>query len=228
MRNLIFIFTLFLAALAGCSDKYNSLAESAPPPGLTFERDTLYIREKDPTNINASGKGILNIYCMPAGHQFNLSFTDTSGKLHFVYRGDALRDSEPFVVTDDPNTLYVYADTAGAYAVDFYLTDQLGKTTSRKLMIYSGPAQVPIAMLDWRQVSSDSTNYEYFFDASLSTQVQGSIMRYHYDIDGSPIEVTQPYLRYFFHSVGLHTVAFYVTDDLGQTSSTITYTIDVQ
>ncbi len=223
MKNLFFISLLVL--LAGCSDKYDSLVQSAPPPVLSFGSDTLCIREKDPTNVNGTGKGVLTIYCSPAGHQFNLSFSDTSGKLHFVYRGVALADSKPFLVADNANRLYCYADAPGLYAVDFTLTDQLGKTCTRTLIVQCSAGIKPTAALSWEQIGLDGGNWQYYFNASGSSQPFGAIMSYHYMIDGDKITVNHPMMKYFFHTPGMHAVSFYVIDDLSLSSDTLNYSI---
>lgn len=226
MKNLCFIFLLVM--LAGCSDKYESLVQSAPPPVLSFGSDTLCIREKDPTNVNGTGKGVLTIHCSPAGHQFNLSFSDTSGKLHFVYRGTSLADSKPFVVTGDANTLYCYADAAGVYAVDFTLTDQLGKTCTRTLIVRCSAGVKPKAALSWEQIGLENGNWQYYFNAAGSSQPFGTIMSYHYLIDNDTVIVSRPILKYFFHTAGQHSISFFVVDDLNLSSDTLNYSILTQ
>lgn len=225
MKNLLFI--VLLAMLAGCNDKYDSLVASAQPPVLYFANDTLHIREKDPTNINATGKGILVIGCTPAGRQFNLSFSDTTDKLHFVYRGNQLNDSQPFVVTDEDNSLFVYADAPGIYAVDFFLMDQLGKTTTRKLIVSCSPGTRPIAALTWEMSSRTGADWLYYFNAEGSRQPYGTIMTYHYLFSNDTVVVNRPVLKYFFHSAGSQPLSFFVVDDLGNSSDTVHYSIDI-
>lgn len=229
MKNFFLIYVLLVFA-TGCSDKYKSIADAAPVPTLTFLNDTLFIREKDPTNINATGKGMLYMSCTPAGHQFNLSFSDTSGKVHFSYRGQLLQDSKPFPVADDVNSLYCYADAPGIYAVDFYLTDQLGKTATRKLIVKCARGQKPVASLSFGQTGdeTDHGNWMYYFDASGSTQPFGSIVSYHYLINGTTIVVNRPLLKYNFHDVGQQQIDFFVLDDLGLSSDTLHYSIVTQ
>lgn len=219
-----FLFWL-LVVLAGCSDKEKSLYLAAPPPALAFERDTLCIREKDPTNVNATGKGMLNISCSPAGHQFSLSFSDTSSSLHFVYRGTQLQASKPFVVSDDVNTLYCYADRPGIYAVYFTLTDQLGRTVERKLLINCSAGVKPTAALNIEPVGREGSNWLYYINAEKSQQPFGAIMSYHYLIDGDPVVVNRPMLKYFFHQAGKHDVSVYVVDDLGTASDVVNETV---
>lgn len=225
MKNLLLI--VLLASLAGCNDKYDSLVESAQPPVLYFANDTLHIREKDPTNINATGKGILVIGCTPAGRQFNLSFSDTTDKLHFVYRGMQLNDSQPFVVTDEDNSLFVYADAPGMYAVDFFLTDQLGRTVSRKLIVSCTAGEKPLASLTWEMSSRTGADWLYYFSADGSKQPFGAVMSYHYLFSDDTVVVNRPMLKYFFHSPGSHALSFFVVDDLGLSSDTLHYSIDI-
>lgn len=226
MKNLLFISVLLLFAVA-CNDKYDSLYEAAPTPALRFSSDTLFIREKDPTNINASNKGMIGLYCSPAGRQFNLSYSEASGKIHFSFQGQLLQDSKPFVVTDEVNTLYCYADEPGTYAVDFYLTDQLGKTITRKLVIRCMPGQKPVAALTYEISSRTTEGLLYYFNGDGSSQPFGSIVSYHYEIDGQAIQVNRPVLKYVFHTKGDHDVSFFVVDDLGQLSDTLHYTITI-
>lgn len=227
MKNL-FLFCLLLLLITGCSDKYQSIYEAAPAPLLRFSTDTLFIREKDPTNINASNKGLLLLNCTPSGHQFNLSYSDTSGKIHFSYRGQLLPDLKPFVVADDVNSLYCYADTAGIYAVDFYLTDQLGKSTTRTLIVKCGQAQKPIVGLSWEEINHINDNWQYAFNASGSHQPYGSIVSYHYLFNAASIVVNRPLLKYNFHDAGLQQVSFFVVDDLGHSSDTLQFIIITQ
>lgn len=226
MKNL-FLLLIVLAALAGCSDKYSSLHDAALPPQLGLPADTLFIREKDPSNINTSNKGILSFFCSPAGHQFFLSFSDTSGKMHFNYRGTDLKDSQPFVVTDNANSLYVYADAPGIYAVDFDLTDQLGKRATKKLIIKCAKMERPVAALGWQVDSLGYYNWQTIFNASASSQPFGMVMSYHYLCAGDTVTTVSPLMKYFFHVQGIHPVSFYVTDDLGVNSDTLHYTISI-
>ena len=224
MKNLLCCWIL-LSLLSACNDKYEALYESAPDPSIRFQRDTLQIREKDPTNINASNRGLLLIYAAPAGHQFNLSFSDTSGKIHFSYRGQLIPDAQPFVVTDEVNALYCYADAPGIYAVDFYLTDQLGKVATSKLIVDCSPAKKPIAVLTWDIAQHADGNILYQFNAAGSRQPYGAIDSYHFLINGNPIVVNRSMLKYFFHEAGQQQVDLFVVDDLGQSSDTLHYSI---
>lgn len=224
MRNYLFIFLLLL--LAACSDKNKAIDGLAEPPALHFD-DTLYIREKDSLNINQTGSGILFLYCTPIGHQFNLSFSDTSNSLHFVYRGVALKDSDPFVVTDNANQVYCYADKPGIYEVDFYLTDQLGRTATKTLIVKCAKQGKPFADVSWQVEDRGNDNWLCSFDASNSKQPFGQIMTYHYLFASDTVATAQPYMPYFFHGRGVYNLAFFVVDDLGRSSDTMYRSIDV-
>ncbi len=89
-KNTIYFFLFLLSA---CSDKYQSLYNSAPSPGLSFSKDSIMIREKDYTNINGSNNGRLTFYCKSANNQMNIQFTDTGSKVHLLYRGSDLVNS---------------------------------------------------------------------------------------------------------------------------------------
>lgn len=224
MRTIYFFLVAIL--LVACNDKYKSIVEAAPDPSIRFASDTLYIREKDPTNINQSNKGMVQIYCMPSSHQFSLSFSDTSGKLHFMYRGQMLPDSQPFVVTGEDNTLYCYADVPGTYAVDFLLSDQLGKTTAKKMIVRCSPSEKPIASLKYEErPGAVSSGWLYYFDGSESRQPFGAIMSYHYLINGVAYVTTQRLFKFSFHEAGQQEVDFFVVDDLGNASDTLHYSI---
>lgn len=223
-----FLVIVCLAVLGSCSNKYESVAESAPPPVLRFGRDTVLIREKDPNNVNANGMGMLLIYCSPVGHQFSISFTEPTGNIHILYRGQEIKSGEPLVVTEDPNQLYCYADAPGEYEVDFYLTDQLGRTTAKAMLIVCKPGEKPLAALRWQELSTANNNWEYEFDGSHSAQPFGQVTSYHYLIDSDRFETAYPVTKYIFHAAGQHTISFHVVDDLGLPSDTLTYTIPIQ
>lgn len=225
MKNHFIIFLLLL--LSSCSDKDKAIDGAAAPPALHFD-DTLYIREKDALNINQSGKGLLFLYCTPIGHQFNLSFSDTSkGKLHFVYRGTSIPSDKPFVVTENSNQLFCYADKSGVYAVDFYLTDQLSRTTTKTLLIKCQAQGKPHADFSLKVEDRGNDNWLCTFDASSSKQPFGQIMQYHYFFPNDTLATAQPTMYYFFHGRGSYNIGFYVTDDLGISSDTLTRTIDI-
>lgn len=224
MKNQLFICLLLL--LASCSDKDKAIDGAAAPPALHFD-DTLYIREKDPLNINQSGKGVLFLYCTPIGHQFNLSFSDTSGRLHFIYRGAELKDSKPFVVTENSNQVFCYADRPGVYAVDFYLTDQLGRTTTKQMMVKCAAQGKPHADYSWKTEDRGNDNWLCTFDASPSKQPFGQVMTYHYLFEKDTVQTAQPLMHYFIHGRGVYNVGFYVTDDLGINSDTLYRSIDI-
>ncbi|MBX9780866.1 MAG: hypothetical protein K2X26_11010 [Chitinophagaceae bacterium] len=226
MKTPLFLFLLVL--FAGCNNKYESLVQSAKPSVLSFASDTLYIREKDPTNINASNKGMLVIYCSPADRQFNLMYSSVSSKVHFVYRGITLVDSRPFVVAGEENQLYCYADEAGIYEVEFFLTDQLGKTVSKKLVVNCKAGERPVAALEWYMRPIDDTNFQVYFNADGSSQPFGAVRTYHYLFEKDTVVVNKPLMRYFIHQKGMYPLSFFVVDDLGQSSDTINYQIIIQ
>lgn len=226
MKNQLF-FCMFLLLLASCSDKNKALEGVAEPPALHFD-DTLYIREQDSLNINQTRKGILFLYATPIGHQFSLSYSDTSrGKLHFTYRGTELKTDKPFVVTENSNQLYCYADRPGTYAVDFYLTDQLGRVCTKTLIIKVQAQDKPHAEVAWAIEDRGNDNWLCRFDASLSKQPFGQIMQYHYLFDHDTVATPNAAMPYFFHGRGVYALSFFVTDDLGRSSDTIHYSIDV-
>ena len=220
MKTIIaFLFpALFLLS---CSDKYKSLADSAPKPDLSFNKDTIRIREKDYSNILFTNNGKLTLYFGQAGHQLNVSLSDTSNKVHFNYRGAIVPNGQPLLVMDSLN-LFCTCDTAGIYPVDFFLTDQLGKTTNKTLYVKCSANQAATEAFFYRLVdNSIDQSWLYHFDASLSTKPDGIITMYHWSIDGQAIPSTSPFFDYTYHAVGIHIVGLYVTDDLNKNSDTV-------
>lgn len=218
MKNKLFIFLFFLI---GCSNKYESLYNSAPPPGLNFNKDTISIREKDYNNINWTNNGRLVFYCSSPNNQLNLQLTDTSGKIHIMYRGEDVINKGPLPVMDSI-AVYCTGDTAGIYSIDCLLTDRLGKVSEKQLIIncHANKGAVPdffFIPLDNNQLQ----NWPYHFDASNSHDSDGVIREYHFSINGQPIITTMPNMEWTFHAKGTHDIGLYVIDDLGKISDTI-------
>lgn len=226
MKN-YFILTL-IVLLSSCSDKYKSIYESAPAPAISFNKDLLMIREKDYTNINLTNNGMLTIYCSSASHQLNIQFADKNDRVHFMYRGDEILNGQPIVAMDSVK-LFCSCDSVGVYSVDFYLIDQLGKTTKKQLIINclankAGTASffcVPLG-------STELQSWPYLFDGSLSTEPDGVITAYHYSVNGQQIMSTKPVMNWVFHAKGTHDIGLYVTDDLGKNSDTLHKQIIIQ
>ncbi len=217
-QQLVFALLVFLGA---CSNKYESLYNSAPPPGLSFNKDTVTIREKDYTNINWTDHGKLAFFCSSPNNQLNLQLSDTSGKVHILYRGEDVLNKGPLLVMDSV-LAFCACDTPGVYAVDCLLTDRLGKVSDKQLMVNcvaNQPAKPSFfyTLLDKSQMQ----NWFYRFDASLSQKTDGIIVSYHFLMDGQPVTTSQPVTDWFFHSTGTHDIGLYLTDDLGLNSDTL-------
>lgn len=226
MKTKILIATMIV--LAGCSNKYESIVNSAPMPGLNFNKDTITIREKDYSNINWSNNGRLVFYCSSPNHELNLQLSDTSGKVHILYRGEDLINKSPLPVIDSV-LVFCSCDTAGMYSVDCLLTDRLGKVSEKQVIIRCLPNQAATPSffytpLDTYQLQS----WPYRFDASLSLKPDGIITSYHFSINGQPIVSSSPVMDYVFHAKGSHDVGLFVTDDLGKNSDTIHKLITIQ
>ncbi len=220
MKTLFAILLLFCA----CSDKYISLYQAAPAPVLYFNADTIRVREKDYLNINGTGK--LWLHSTPATQQMNIEYSDTSGKVHFWYRGVLLTESRRVIVANDSTALFVSCDEPGIYAVDFYLTDQLGKTTSNQLIIKCAANQKIKTLLVAKFLDSAVlNNYNYLFDASGCVKPDGKIMSYHFTINGVTMQTVQPVFYWTFHSRGEQVVLLYAIDDLNEVSDTTTLKI---
>ena len=225
MKHTLFICLFFLM---GCSNKYESLYNSAPAPGLSFNNDTIRIREKDYGNINRSNTGRLVFYCSSPNNQLNLQVSDTSGKVHILYRGEDVLNKGPLPVIDSI-VVYCTSDTAGVYAIDCLLTDRLGKVNEKKLIVNCHANQPPSASFFFVPVDDyQLQNWPYHFDASLSMDPDGIIREYHFSIDGQPIVTSSPSMDWAFHAIGPHDIGLFVRDDLGRNSDTIHKQLTIQ
>lgn len=227
MKNLISFFILS-ALLISCSKKADSLYNNAPRPALSFNRDTFFIREKDQTNIRRTDAGRLAVYCGDIDHELNLQFSDSSGKVHIIYRGSEILSGQLLPVIDSVE-LFIYCDTAGIYPVDYFLTDRLGKVTQKKVIVKCLPNQKPVPSFFWILTdNSQLQNWGYLFDASISADTDGLITGYHFLINGQPFFTNTPSLAWNFHAKGTHDIALYVTDDLGLSSDTLHQKLTIQ
>ena len=226
MKNQFIICLLLL--LSACSDKYKSIYQSAPPPVLTFSKDVLTIREKDYSNINLTNNGMLTLYCSSPSHQLNIQMAEKSERVHFRYRGSEILNGQPFVAMDSVS-IYCNCDSVGVYSVDFYLTDQLGKTTKKQLLINCLANKAAIPSFFYVPLGNDALqSWEYLFDGSLSQDPDGTITEYHFSINGQHIMTTKPMMNWTFHAKGTHDIGLYVTDDLGKNSDTLHKQITIQ
>jgi hypothetical protein len=220
-------FIAFIFLLSACSDKHDMIIANTQNADLHFSKDTVFVREKDYNNINNTGNGMFLVYASPATHQLNLQYSEPTGKVHFSYRGQLLTDSKPFVVAADSSGLFCNVDTPGVYRVDFYLTDQLGRIVNKQLIVQCASGAKPIADLQFEQVAVYGDNYLYYFSAAGSRQPYGAILSYNYFINSDTIRINRPLLKYYFHQSGAHNISFFVMDDLGQSSDTLNYSIQI-
>lgn len=220
----LFILSLILGSFA-CNNKGISFQQTPTGPVVSFAKDTLYVREKDPNNIN--GNGIFHVQTLPANRQLHLRFYDSSGQIRFSYRGQRLANDQPVIVSGEWNEIFCTVDRSGLYAVDVSLKDQIGRVLTRKLMIHAASAQRPKALLTWKVDERDPEARRYYFDAGGCQQPFGKILSYHYSISGQNIISSSDRLQYIFHQKGSYPISFYVKDDLGQHSDTLHSIIDV-
>lgn len=214
------------AMIAGCSDKYASLVAAAPEPRLFFDRDTIVVREKDYSFAASALNPFIKLYAVPSPPQMHLSFTDSSGRVRFMYRSARMEDGKPIVVAGDSTLLFCACDTAGWYAVDVYLTDHLGKTASRQLMIRCIANERPVAGLTVSFLDSSlEQSWRYRLDASASGKPYGLIRSYLFAVDGVAIHSFSSFINVTFHQRGEHSVSLSVSDDLGAVSDTLTQKI---
>nr|WP_294991602.1 hypothetical protein [uncultured Sediminibacterium sp.] len=222
MKNIYSLLLLFFCI--SCSSKEISFEQTPTGPQLGFA-DTVYIRERDSLNLN--GNGVISIYAKPADQQMHLQLSDTSGKVHFSYRGEKLSNNQPVVVAGEWNSVFCLVDQAGIYGIEVSLRDQLGRVSLKKLVIKAAAAQKPIARLLWMADERDSINRRYFFDAHGSSQPYGKILSYHYEINGQSFQVSTDKMQYLFYQKGTYPIRFFVVDDLAQHSDTLHEIIDV-
>ncbi len=215
---------LWIGCLA-CSNKELAFQQTPTGPVLGFAKDTFYVREKDPSNIN--GNGILHIQTLPADRQLHLRLYDSSGQVQFRYRGQLLYNDQPVIVSGAWNELFCLVNQSGIYAIDVSLKDQLGRIQNKTLIIQAAAAQKPKASLSWKVDERDANGRRYYFDASGCYQPYGKIMSYHYLIAGQSIISNSEKFQYIFHQKGSYPISFFVKDDLGQHSDTLVQIIDI-
>jgi hypothetical protein len=210
-----------MIVLFACSDKYQSLYNSAPSPGLSFNKDSVVIREKDYTNVNQTNHGILTFYCKSPNNQLNIQLTESTGKVHLMYRGTDILNTGVLLVMDSIS-VFCTADTAGIYAIDCQLTDRLGKVSDRQITVRAIANQKAIPdFYDYLLDGSITQSWVYQFNASATQKPDGIITTYHFLINGQEMLSSSPFFTWTFHSNGAQDIGLYVTDDLGQHSDTI-------
>ena len=217
------LLLVVLVSILGCSDKYKEIYASASIPVLAFNKDTLHIREKDSLNITGWSNPILWVRSIPSLRVMHMIYSEPSGKVHFMYRQEPIRDSEPIIVAGDSTSLYCHCDTAGVYPVDFYILDQLERVSTKQLIVNclandKAKADLQISFIDSSQVG----NWRYRFDASNTLKKYGRIYGYYFSVNGLPFYSFTAAVDYVFHARGEQKVSVYVKDDLGLHSDTVT------
>lgn len=225
MKNLFRLCGLLLlvSMFSSCSDKYKSIYDAAEQPHLFFNKDSMNIREKDYLSVVGWVNPILWMHSIPSVHQLNILYSETTGKVHFTYRGVLMEDSKPIIVAGDSTSLYCSCDTAGLYKVDFFLTDQLGRISSRPLIVncLANDKAIPKLFMDFID-SSQIDNWSYRLDATKTEKKYGNITGYYFNVNGQPLFSRTAVGHWVFHQRGEHSISLYVTDDLGLHSDTIT------
>ncbi|NCI51315.1 hypothetical protein GWC95_15410 [Sediminibacterium roseum] len=207
----------------GCSDKYKTIYSSALIPVLAFNHDTLHIREKDSLNITGWPNPILWVKSIPSLPVMHMMFSEPTGKVHFMYRQEPMRDSEPIIVAGDSTSLYCHCDMAGVYPVDFYLLDQLERVSTKQLIVNclandKARASLSVSFVD----SSRTDNWAYRLDASATSKKYGRIYGYYFNVNGLPFYSFDAFVDYVFHARGEQKISVFVKDDLGLHSDTVT------
>jgi hypothetical protein len=183
----------------------------------------MYIREKDPGNVTGWVNPFLWMHSIPSLQQLNLMYNDPGGKVHFVYRGVPMEEGKAMIVAGDSTSVFCHCDTAGVYAVDFYLTDQLGKVSAKTLHVncLANDRAKPDLFMDFID-SSQTDNWSYRLDATKTEKLYGRIMGYYFNVNGQPLYSATAVGHWVFHARGEQTISLYVIDDLGLHSDTVT------
>jgi hypothetical protein len=218
MKKFIPVICLLLSA---CGKQYESIVQIAPIPDLHFSRDTLHIREKDYLNAGYRNKGKLTVFCSDVEHDLNLSIDAVSPLVHLLYRGTEILPGASLPVMDSIQ-VFLNADTAGLYVIDFYLRNRLGTTVRKKLFVEVSANAAPVASFFYEALPPIGLqSWPYDFNAYLSTEPDGVIVSYHYLINGQLLRTVEPVLHWVFHAKGTHDIGLFVMDDLGKNSDTI-------
>lgn len=223
-KQIVFVILIVLGA---CSNKYESLYNSAPPPGLSFNKDTINIREKDYSNINLTDNGKLSFFCISPNTSLNLQLSDTGSKVHIMYRGEDVINKGPLPVMDSV-VVFCACDTPGVYAIDCLLTDRLGKVSEKQLIVHCYANRPAKASFFYTLLGKSPQNWFYRFNASLSQKTDGIITAWYFSVNGQQVTTAQPVMDWVFHATGPHDIGLYVTDDLGMNSDTIHKQIIIQ
>jgi PKD repeat protein len=121
--------------------------------------------------------------------------------------------------TASPATTHSYS-TAGDFVVRVVVVQDNGRTASAYLVMKAGP-QPPVAAFVTDASGSTSLPVTINFDASSSSDLDGSIASYVWDFgDGSAVQtVTQPLTSHVFVASGAYTVVLTVHDNSGATAT---------
>ncbi len=217
-----------LLLIIGCSNKYEAIKTSAPKQELSFNKDTVQIRERDATNVLWTDHGRLTIYCKDPDHQLNLLRDDTCSSVHLMYLGNDIKPGQSLPLMDSIQ-VFVFADAPGMYGLDFLLTDRLGRAIQRTVPVKCSVNQPPVARFSWwAELQTQLQSFPCVIDASVSSKPDGLITHYDFSINGQWMGSNQPVFRWIFHAKGEQVVGLAVTDDLGQVSDTVYQKIVVQ
>jgi len=204
--------------LSACSDKYDSLYDLDTPPSIKLSANSL--------NVNAGNlvAGRLLLICTDKeNNQMNFKVQDTSkGKVSVFFDNKEIYN-EAIPIIGDTTKVYVVPKQIGSYLIKFIVSDRFGKEDSVKLLVTSGANQPPNAVLQLK----NTNGREYLFDASGSSDPDGTVKYFHYEINGSLITTTSPTMKHIFYDAGTYNVKLFVEDYAGEKSSVITQTVNV-
>ncbi len=221
------VFGLLLGALASCSNQKDVIMQTASKPVIQFSKDTLHVREKDWTNVRATGNGNVTVYVSNPRHEMNIRIDSVPAAVHLLYRGTEISSGASIPVMDSVQ-LFCVVDLQGLYEIAIYLTDRLGRGETKKLFVRCVPSTMASPSFFWRDLGSEQMqSWNYVFDASNTSKPDGTISEYHYSINGQEISTNQPVIYWTFHAKGDHKIGLYVVDDLGNKSVTLYQTLAI-
>lgn len=223
MKNQTVIICILVSLLLGsiaCSDKYESLKDLNQSPKITLSRTLLMVRVGD----TLTQSGLIKVICSDAeNNSIHFKAVDTSnGKVIILYDKKKLPDNTiPNI--KDTTRIYVIPMVPGLYTIKFIVEDRFGKKDSINLDVQTIPNQIPFASFSILQTNGR----EYKIDAAASTDPDGVIVKYHYDIDGISISTSLKSINHIFNSPGIKTIKVAAEDDAGGISIQSTQLITV-
>ena len=207
---------LLNADTVASSDSYRYFASSDATDRRVRPRLTItFITEQQPdlppraeaAADRLSGKAPLTVNFTSAGSH------DAEGSLQFSWN---FGDGNSVVTASDASHEYT---SPGTYSVVLTVTDSAGQTDTAELTVEVVANQAPQAVAQ-TDVTSGDAPVTVLFDASGSSDSDGSIVKYSWDYDSDGVEDAEGMtVEHTFTEAGEYHITLTVTDDSGETSS---------